>query len=134
MKIIAFILLSFILIVPNVFAMPSEEDRQEALTLMYTMSSDQELHFRETSNYETSKPKWKDGFIYQSCAYSNFVGKGYITTVSRVIKGKVWVIERHFGDNAQVEDNISEYWTCKNCQGEQYAVFKEANEHELCNI
>lgn len=114
--------------------MPSEADRQEALELMYQLSSDQELHFRETSNYETTTARWRNGFVYQACAYSNFVGKGHVTTVSKVIKGKVYNIERHFGDDANKENNISVNWTCVNCNGERYEIVKEANEHGLCNI
>lgn len=133
MKILALITL-FLLFTTNALSAPTEQDRQKALKLMYVLTSDQELHFIETSNYETTLPRWNDGFVYYSCAYSNFRGKGYVATISKIEKGKAWVIERHFGDDPTIEDNISGYWTCQNCTGEKYEIHKKANEHGLCNL
>lgn len=110
------------------YPMPTEDERQEALKLMYLDSTDQELHFRNTSNYESTVPKWIQTLVHYSCAYSSFNGKGYIVSVIKEENGKIWMIQRQFGDD---EQSVHDTWTCVNCSGESFN-FPTVNEHGLC--
>lgn len=134
MKDFMFVILLMLVANPIVNAAPTESDRQRALELMYTVVSDQELHFKETSNYESVDAHWNEGLIYQACAYSNFNGKGFVATVTKIENGKVYNIERHFGDDVTVESKIDGVWTCKNCNGESYDFRKQVNEHRFCDL
>lgn len=129
-----FIFVLILLMSTIAYAEPSEQDTVAAEELLYTLTSDQTLHFKETSNYQSVGAKWKDGFIFQSCAYSTFNGKGYIATVSKIENGKVWNIEQHYGQDNTIAATAKEDWTCMNCQGEKYEIIKETNEHSLCNL
>ena len=131
MKYLYIFLFTYFNLINLASAKPTEDDRQKALELMYTLSSDQDLHFIETSNYETVQPRWVKGLLPSSCAYSNTVGKGYILTVKKIEQGKVWIIQRHFGD---ADPFINSVWTCANCNGENYEIREKSNEHGLCNV
>lgn len=126
-KIITF-LFALLSICTLAYPMPTETERQDALNLMYMDSTDQELHFYNTSNYESVEPRWINGLVHYSCAYSNFLGKGYVLSVIKSEDGKVWQIQRQYGADQKV---INESWTCINCNGESYS-FPTINEHGLC--
>lgn len=131
MKYCIFIIL-FIIIPVIGYTAPTEADRETALSLMYELSSDQELHFAETSNYETTNTRWIDGFLLQASAYSTFAGKGYVLTVTKVEYGNAYIIERHFGDDDAIAAHIKTVWTCMNCsKGESFTFDKHPNEHGL---
>jgi hypothetical protein len=125
---ILIMLTSLLLVCTSVLAHPSEDERQTALKLMYLDNTDQELHFYQTNNYESTSPRWIDGLVHYSCAYSNFSGKGYITSVIKSEEGKIWSIQRHFGPD---KVSINNTWTCVNCSGESFN-FPAINEHGLC--
>lgn len=112
-------------------AMPTESDRQTALSLMYTMENAQEQTFEETSNYDTIDATWHNGLIPSACSYSTFAGKGYILTVAKVESGKVYTIQREYGPE---NPTINGTWTCVNCNGQKYNIFHSPNEHGLCKI
>lgn len=134
-KFIVFLILLFAVNNTLISAQPSDEDNSQAEVLLYTLTSDQELHFRETSNYESVHPTYhENGLITHSCAYSNFVGKGYIATVSKVEEGKIWVIQEHVGQDPSKDSYTHTSWTCMNCNEENYEIFQEVNEHGLCNV
>lgn len=110
------LLFLFICLIFNELAwgMPSESDRQTALNLMYTISNQQEQTFYENSNYETVPQHYVDGLMPSVEAYSTLQGKGYIITVAKVENGKVWIIQRHEGPDANVDLNIKDSWTITN--------------------
>lgn len=110
------------------YAEPTYQEYHTALTLMYLDETEQELHFTNTSNYESTQPQLVSGLIHYATAYSTFNGKGYILSVIKVENGKVWRIQRHYGpENLSIDD----YWICVNCNGESYN-FPTINEHGLC--
>lgn len=122
------ILVALLLLSSTVFAQPSEADRQDALKLMFLDTTDQYLHFYETSNFESVSPKWVNGLIHYNCAYSTFNGKGFVTSVIKVEAGKVWQIQRHEGPE---ELTLNGIWTCINCNGTNFN-YPVINEHGLC--
>lgn len=126
-----FFLLAFTLMTTIAFATPTEADRQEALSLIYTVSNGQNQTFEETSNYQSVTARMVGSFVISSCAYSNLEGKGYISTVSKVDEGRVFIIQRHEGDADPI---LHTSWTCMNCSGETYDMFDRVNEHGLCSI
>ena len=129
-KIISVILLQFFLGVSLLQAAPNAVDSNNANALIYTIQSDQNLHFTETSNYESVMPKSYAGLIYYSCAYSTFNGKGYVASVIKIENGKVWKIQVHIGPE---NPSIDETWTCQNCNGGAFN-WPSVNEHGLCQL
>lgn len=132
--IISVMLLQLFIGVTLLQASPSIEDTTIANELLYTLESDQTLHFKENSYYQSVTARIYKGLIYQSCAYSTFNGKGFIATVSKVENGKVWNIEKHVGQDNTIAAAAKTSWTCMNCNGENYEIVKTTNEHGLCNL
>lgn len=92
----------------SVYAEPSNEEKVMGDELISSLENTQANYLAEKGRYEQVLPRMKKKVSYYMHEYLAPCGAGYIATVERETKGKVWQKQKHVGCE---ERTINTTWT-----------------------
>lgn len=104
----------------TVNARPTEKDDEDSAELFLTEANHQEEYKLAHGVYQQESDKMRKKFVVEVHEYVSPLGDGFIVKVKKIIKGKVFVKEQHFGP--ETDRHILENWTCINCNDEDEDV------------